>query len=391
MNLDHNAGGRVRPEVAAAVVAWLGRDAANPSSVHQAGRRAREAVEEARDEVAALCGARAADVVFTSGGTEANNLAVLGVARPGMHLVATAIEHASVLRALDVARARDSEVALLAPTRDGSVTPEQVVAALRDDTGLVSVGWANGEIGTVQPIAAIARAIRARASGTSLRPLLHADAVQAAGLCALDLGADAPDLLSLSAHKLGGLPGVGALVARSPATLVPQLVGGAHERERRAGTENVPGIVGFGVAARLARVERDAYERRARALRARLLAIVEQGAAPLVRHGADDGLAGTLSLSFPGTRGDALVIALDLKGVAASTGPACAAGAAEPSHVLRAIGCDDDMAAAAIRLSFGPEATLEEIERAAAIVVECVAAARGARARVRATRVGHAA
>lgn len=389
MNLDHNAGGRVRPEVAAAVVAWLGRDAANPSSVHQAGRRARAAVEEARDEIAALCGVRAADVVFTSGGTESNNLAILGIARPGMHLVSTAIEHASVLRALDVARKRGSEVTLLTPARDGSVTPEHVVAALRDDTGLVSVGWANGEIGTVQPIAPIARALRTRLPSASARPLLHTDAVQAAGLCALDVGEEAPDLLSLSAHKLGGLPGVGALVVRAPAALVPQLVGGAHERERRAGTENVPGIVGFGVAARLARVERDAYERRARALRARLLAVLEQGAAPLVRHGADDGLAGTLSLSFPGTRGDALVIALDLKGVAASTGPACAAGAAEPSQVLRAIGCDEDVATATIRLSFGPEATLEEIERGAATVVECVAVARGARGS--ATRVGHAA
>jgi len=386
MNLDHNAGGRARPEVVAAVADWLGRDAANPSSVHQAGRRAREAVEAARDEVAALAGARAAEVVFTSGGTEANNAAILGVVRPGMHVVSTAIEHASVLRALDVARARGADVTLLAPDRDGRVGAEQVADALRDATGLVSVGWANGEIGTVQPIGAIARAVRARAAAAP-RILLHADAVQAAGSCTLDLGNDAPDLLSLSGHKLGALSGVGALVVRAPATLAPLLVGGAHERERRAGTENVPGIVSFGVAARLARLEREAWLRRAAALRARLLAVLEAGAAPLVRHGADDGLPGTVSVSFPGTRADALVIALDLRGVAAATGPACAAGAAEPSHVLRAIGCDDALAAAALRLSFGPDATPDEVERSAAVVVECVAQARS----VRTARVGHAA
>lgn len=387
MNLDHNAGGRARPEAVAAVLAWLGRDGANPSSVHQAGRRAREAVEEARDEVAALVGARPSEVVFTSGGTEANNLAILGTARPGMHVVSTAIEHASVLRALEAARERGVAITLLAPARDGAVGAEQLAGALRPDTGLVSIGWANGEIGTVQQIGALGRVVRANGRAHDAATLLHADAVQAAGLCEIDLTRDAVDLLSLSGHKLGALPGVGALVVRERAVVAPLLVGGAHERERRAGTENVPGIVSFGVAARLARLERDAWTRRAHAIRARLLAVLEQGAAPFVRHGADDGLPSTLSLSFPGTRGDALVIALDLKGVAASTGPACAAGAAEPSHVLRALGCDDALAEAALRLSFGPDATLDEVERAAAVVVECVATARGARA----ARVGHAA
>ena len=250
MNLDHNAGGRARPEVIDGVASFLRTETANPSSLHAAGRRAREAVEEARDAVAALVGARAAEVVFTSGGTEANNLAILGVAGAGTHLVSTSIEHASVLRPLDAARERGARVTLLDPARDGGVTGAQVAGALRDDTRLVSVGWANGEIGTVQPIADIAAVVRAHG-----RALLHSDAVQAAGTCAIDVARDGVDLLSLSGHKLGALPGVGALVVRDRAAIVPQILGGSHERERRAGTENVAGIVSFGVAARLARDE----------------------------------------------------------------------------------------------------------------------------------------
>jgi cysteine desulfurase len=385
MNLDHNAGGRIRPEARAAAIAWLDADSANPSSVHAAGRRARDAIEDARDAVAALVHAKPAEVVFTSGGTEANNHAVLGVAAPGAHLVSTAIEHASVLRALDAARAAGADVTLLAPSRDGRIGAQQVVAALRPATRLVSIGWANGEIGTVQPLAEIAAAVRGSASTRTA--LIHSDAVQAAGLCDIDVARDGIDLLSLSGHKLGALTGVGALVVRTGVEVAPRLVGGAHERERRAGTENVPGIVSFGVAARLARAERDAWSRAARTLRTRLAAAIERVAAPVVRHGGDDGLPSTLSLSFPGTRGDALVIALDLCGVAASTGPACAAGAAEPSHVLRALGCDDDTAAAAVRFSFGPDFAPDDVERAAALIGDCVRRARAARAQ----RVGHAA
>lgn len=389
LNLDHNAGGRVRPEVAAAVTAWLRSEMANPSSVHAAGRRTRDAIEAARDEVAALVGARPADVVFTSGGTEANNLAVLGVAEPGAHLIASAIEHASLLRALEVAHARGCEVTLLTPARDGRISPDDVLAALRADTRLVSIGWANGEIGTVQPVAEIAAALRSHATQAGARRvLLHSDAVQAAGSCAIDVAACDVDLLSLSGHKLGALPGVGALIVRGGIELAPQIVGGPHERGRRAGTENVPGIVSFGVAARLAREERAAWLERARAIRTTLATTLARDAAPLVVHGADDGLPGTLSIAFPGVRADALVIALDLSGVAAATGPACAAGAAEPSHVLRAIGCDDELARATVRLSFGPELTIDDARRAAEIVADCVTRARRATPQ---TRVGHAA
>jgi cysteine desulfurase len=382
MNLDHNSGGRPRPEAVEAVLAWLREDAANPSSVHAAGRRARDAIDEARDAVAALVGARAAEVVFTSGGTEANNLAILGVARAGAHVVATAIEHASVLRALDVARDGGTEVTLLAPSASGRISPEQVVDAVRDATSLVSVGWANGEIGTVQPVRDVARALRSR---VGRRVLLHSDAVQAAGLCAIDVVADDVDLLSLSGHKLGALTGVGALIVRGEVDLAPRAVGGPHERGHRAGTENVPGILSFGVAARLARAEREERARSALAVRERLWSELARLAAPVVRLGDADGLPSTLAVSFPGTRGDALVVALDLRGVAASTGAACAAGASEPSHVVRAIGCDEATAAGALRLSFGAELTSADAERAASVVADCVRRARGA------ARVGHAA
>ena len=383
MNLDHNAGGRARPEVIDAVAELLRSGPANPSSLHAAGRAARDAVEDARDAVAALVGARAAEVVFTGGGTEANNLAIRGVATDGAHVVATAIEHASVMGPLEAVRAAGAAVTLVDPARDGTVVADRVVDALRDDTRLVSIGWANGEIGTIQPVDAIVRAVRERAPDA----VLHSDAVQAAGTCAIDLARTPLDLLSLSGHKLGALPGVGALVVRGATRLTPLLLGGPHERERRAGTENVPGIVSFGVAARLARDERAALLRHVRAVRERLLAILVDVASPLVVHGPADGLPGTLSVAFPGLRADALVIALDLDGVAAATGPACAAGAAEPSHVLRAIGCDDGLARATLRLSFGLDLSLDDAERAARIVAACVGRARGGRG----ARVGHAA
>jgi cysteine desulfurase len=384
MNLDHNAGGRARPEVIDAVAEFLRSGPANPSSLHAAGRVARDAVEDARDAVAALVGARASEVVFTSGGTEANNLAIRGVATTvGAHVVSTAIEHASVLAPLKALRAAGAAVTLLEPARDGTVPPARVVDALREDTRLLTIGWANGEIGTIQPVDDIARAVRERTPDV----VLHSDAVQAAGNVAIDLARTPLDLLTLSGHKLGALPGTGALIVRGTARIAPLLHGGPHERERRAGTENVPGIVSFGVAARLARTEREALLRHARAVRERLLGFLAAEAAPLVVHGPADGLPGTLSLAFPGLRADALVIALDLDGVAAATGPACAAGAAEPSHVLRAIGCDEGLARATLRLSFGADLPLDDAERAARIVAACVSRARGGRG----GRVGHAA
>jgi cysteine desulfurase len=388
MFLDHNAGGRVRPEVAERLAELLRSPLANPSSLHGAGRRTRALVEEARESVAELVGVRPSEVVFTSGGTEANNLAILGTAAEAAtsHLVSTSIEHASVLRALEAAEAAGAMVTCVPPGPDGAVATEEVVAAIREETALVSIGWVNGEIGAVQPIAQIVRRVRA----ASERVRVHTDAVQAVGLLDVDVSAADLDLASLSAHKIGAPAGVGALVLRRGTALRPLLHGGPHERERRAGTENVLGIVGFGLAARLARTERVAYRERAAAIKKKIGNALMASARPAVRLDPADAVPGTLSVSFPDLRADALAAALDLRGVAVSTGSACAAGAPEPSHVLRALGCREDVARGAIRLSFGPDLSLEDAEQAARILVEVVGAAR-ARRRPSETGAGRAA
>jgi cysteine desulfurase len=381
MYLDHNAGGRVRPAVAEAVAAWLSASGGNPSSLHAAGRRARTAIDESREEVARLVGASPRQVVFTSGGTEANNLAVLGVARPGGHIVSTAIEHASVLGALQAAKIRGCEVALVHPHHTGRIAPEQVADAVRENTVLVSVGWANGEIGAIQEIPELVHAVRSTRPGPGLR--VHSDAVQAAGLLPLDVTAAGVDLLSLSGHKIGAPPGIGALIVAREGNLEPILHGGPQERERRAGTENVLGIVGFGVAARLAREERAAYASRAAVLKETLWEGLVRSPAPVCRFDSPHGLPNTLSVGFSGVRGDAVVLALDLCGVAASTGSACAAGAREPSHVLRAIGCDEDTARSGVRFSLGPEICREDVERAARVIADVVRRARSGRLALR--------
>jgi cysteine desulfurase len=374
LDLDHNAGGRPRPEVVAALAEWLREDAANPSSVHAAGRRARDAVEDARASVARLVGAEADEVIFTSGGTEANDLALGGILRAGDHVVASAIEHASVLRTLeDLAERRRLTVTWLRPDTQGRIAPADVAAALRPDTRVLTVGWANGELGTVQDVAALSARARQHAPAV----LVHSDAVQAVGLLPVDVRAAGVALLSLSGHKIGALPGVGALVVERGVAIEPRLRGGAQERERRAGTENVPGIVSFGVAATLALAARAADAQRAARVKARLWGTLLE-AAPVERLGSEDGLPSTLAVSFPGLRGDALVLALDLAGVAASAGSACAAGAAEPSPVLRAIGCETALARGMIRLSFGPSFGEDEAERAGRRVVDVVRRARRA-------------
>lgn len=374
-DLDHNAGGRPRREVVAALGAWLREDAANPSSFHAPGRRARDAVEDARERVARLVGARADEVVFTSGGTEANDLALAGSLGSGAHAVVSTIEHASVLRTAEaLAEERSVELSWLAPDGWGRVSRDAVAGALRPTTALLSVGWANGEIGTVQDLPALAALAKQRAPSV----LVHSDAVQAVGLLPVDLGTAAVDLLSLSGHKIGALPGVGALVIRRGVRVRPRLRGGPQERERRAGTENVPGIVSFGVAAELALAERITAAARARAVAEHLWDALAAAAARVERLSPEDGLPGTLLVSFPGLRGDALVVALDLEGVAASTGSACAAGAPEPSHVLRAVGCGDAVARGALRLSFGRDFTAEDASVAAARIAGVVRRARAA-------------
>ncbi len=337
--LDYNATAPVRPAVAAAVAEALTL-AGNPSSVHRAGRAARRAVEAARAEVAALVGAAESEIVFVSGGSEANRLALRGSDRA--RVLVSAVEHDSVLAAVPGAE--------ILPVGASGILDLAVLAerlAADDRPALVSVMLANNETGIVQPIAEIAEIVHARGA------LLHCDAVQAAGKLPLDRARLGADLISLSAHKIGGPQGVGALVVAAEVTLTPLQTGGGQERGRRAGTENVPGIVGFGRASTLAAESLAAYGRladlRDRAER-QLLAL-----APAARvFGADrPRLPNTLCITMPGVPAATQVMALDLAGVMVSAGAACSSGKVRPSHVLRAMGASPDEAASAIRISLG--------------------------------------
>jgi len=374
--LDHNASAPLRPEVRAAMVEAL--DAVgNPSSAHREGAAARALVERARAEVAALVGGVTAEITFTSGATEANNLALRGMlaARPG-RLVTTAIEHASVLGTARALAGGGVDLRVVPVDEEGRVAPADVAAACEPGTSLVSVALANGEVGSVAPVAAIAAAVRGRGV------VVHTDAAQAAGRIPIDVGVLGVDLLSLSAHKLGGPTGVGALWMRRAVRPAAQLTGGPQERERRAGTENVVGVVGFGVAARLARAELGRVAARMAALRDRLWAGIRGALPDAVANGptAGDRLPNTLNVTIPGVAGESLLVLLDLAGVAASLGSACAAGAPEPSHVLRAMGRGEEAARSGLRLSLGPETSADDVERVVALLPRLVAQIRSGRA-----------
>ncbi|WP_105566646.1 cysteine desulfurase family protein [Microbacterium halophytorum] len=374
--LDHAATTPVRREVLEAITPHLTTEFGNPSSAHSAGERAREALDGARHRVAAALGARPGDVVFTSGGTEANNLAVQGIGfaaalgRGARHIVTTPIEHSSLLEpARFLARVHGFEVTEVPVDRYGRVDPAGIARVLRPDTALVAVGAANNEIGTVQPVAEIAAACRE--SGVPL----HVDAVQAAGWLPLgDLGADS---IAVSGHKLGGLQGTGALAVRRRIPLEPILHGGGQERGARSGTENVAGAVALGVALELA--ERERAEAAARVARIRDAFVDEVlNRAPnawLTGH-PDDRLPSIASFVLPGVNGESVLIELARSGVLASSGSACRAGSTEPSHVLLAAGFDADTARTAIRFSLprGLDSSLSPVARALADAADTLAA-----------------
>ncbi len=372
---DHNATTPVLPEVLEAMLPFYTGVYGNPSSIHDFGQQARAAVERARAEVARLLNCRANEVVFTSGGTEANNLAVLGAVRAavprsgdGKHVVTTDIEHHAVLNACQALEKEGVEVTYLPAGSDGVVDPEDIRRALRPETVLVTVMYANNEIGTIQPVAQIAAL--ARAQGV----LMHTDAVQAAGKLPLDVKALGVDLLSISGHKIYAPKGVGALFARRNTLLTPLLFGGHHERDRRAGTENVAGIIGMGRAAELAGRSLAEESLRLAALRDRL----ERGILERVEDAGVNGdparrVPNTSNIHFDYVEGEALVIALDLKSIACSTGAACSSGAIEPSHVLTAVGLRPDQARASLRFSLGRQNTEEQVDRVLEVLPGVVA------------------
>jgi cysteine desulfurase len=364
---DHNATTPVDPQVLEAMLPYYSDGFGNASSIHSFGQRARAAVEHAREQVAALLGARPAEIVFTSGGTESDNLAIFGVVAAAeganKHVITTAIEHHAVLNACQALEARGIAVTYVPVSREGVVDPEDVSRALRPETVLISVMAANNELGTIQPIEEIGR-IAAAAD-----VYFHTDAVQAAGKLPIDVNRLGADLLAISGHKIYAAKGVGVLYVRPSTHLEPILYGGHHERDRRPGTENVPGIVGLGKAAELARANLAVEAERLAALRDRL----EQRLLAAVPHVRVNGAAaprvpGTTNITFSFAEGESLVIALDLKGLACSTGAACSSGAVEPSHVLTAIGLPPEEARASLRFSLGRANTEEEVDAAVKLI-----------------------
>ena len=367
--LDHNATTPVDPRVLEAMLPYLGESFGNPSSLHWFGQRARAAVEDARGRVASLIGADPAEIVFTASGSESDNMALRGAAAKAggarRGIVTTAVEHHAVLNCAKALAAEGLAVEIARVGEDGRLDLDDWRAKLDDSTLVASVMLANNETGVLQPVAEAARLARERGG------LVHCDAVQAAGKTEVDVRALDVDLLTLSAHKLYGPKGVGCLYVRRATALAPLVRGGAQERNRRAGTENVAGIVGFGAAASLASERTAGESERIGALRdrleGRLLAV--PGAR---RNGSLERLANTANVSFEGMDAEALVIALDLAGVAASTGAACAAGGVEPSHVLKAMGFPPERVQSSLRLSLGRGTTEEDVDRAADVIVAVV-------------------
>jgi cysteine desulfurase len=370
--LDHNATTPMLPEVVDRMTAALRDEFGNPSSVHHFGQQAKAAIDEARSEVAALLGADPSEVIFTSGGTESDNIAIRGAAEalePGgrRHLIASAIEHEAVLNTLKALAKRGWRTTLLPIDQSGIASAEALREALADDTALVSIMHANNEIGTIQPIAELAGVARERGA------LFHTDAVQTAGKILVDVKALGVDMLSISAHKFYGPKGVGALWIRRGLRVLPLLTGGRQERSRRAGTENVAGIVGMGVAARIARGKMVEEGARLSALRDRLEAGILAAVPGTAVNGARASrVPNTTNISFDRVEAESLLIALDLDGIAVSTGSACSSGTLEPSHVLKAMGLSAHRAQNSIRFSLGVGNTDAEIDRVVAALPKIV-------------------
>ena len=364
--LDYNATTPLCVAAREAMEPFLARYYGNPSSVHAAGREARAAVDDARDRLADLLGAKPHELIFTSSGTESNNLAVLGLARAhgsrGRHLICASTEHHAVLNAFEHLAKREAfEVTFLNVDRQGLADPDEVAGAIRDDTTLVSIMTANNETGVLQPMTELARLCEKRGV------LLHSDMVQSFGKTETDL--DGVAAASFAAHKFYGPKGAGLLYLRAGLAIEPIQFGGAHENQRRPGTENVPAIVGMAAAAEFVVRDRTEEQKRETVLRDRLWEKISGDCPDAIQNGGDaPRLANTLNVSFPGLSSETILMALDLDGVCASSGSACMVGSVVASHVLLAMGLPAELAGAAVRFSLGHETTEEEINRAGEII-----------------------
>jgi len=374
--LDNSATTPVAPEVLDAMLPYLTEKFGNASSIHHFGQEAKAAVDKARHQVAGLINARPNEIVFTSGGTEANNLAIRGLAQAnsggGRHIITSVIEHSAVLSPCQDLEKQGYEVTYLPVYDNGIIRVDDIRAALREDTFLISIMTANNEIGTLQPVQEIGRMVRElRAEGRKV--WFHTDAVQAAGKISVDVEEIGGDLLSISAHKICAPKGIGCLYVRRGVRLHPQNLGGHQERERRGGTEPVPNIVAFGAAAEMVNDELTTASETLRSLRNKLeSSICEMIPETTVNGDADSRIPTVSNVSFSGVEGEGLLINLDMQGIAVSTGAACSSGTLEPSPIIRALGADDARARGAIRFSFGRFNTVEDVERVLEVLPKAV-------------------
>lgn len=375
--MDHAATTAVRPEALEAMLPYFGVSFGNPSSIYTLAQEARNAVDDARQTIAGLIGCRISELIFTSGGTESDNTALKGVAfalrNVGNHIITTAIEHHAILHTCHQLEQFGFDVTYLPVDRHGLVDPDDVAKAITDRTILVSVMLANNEIGTIEPVAAIARTVKQEARRLDRNILMHTDAVQGAGFLDLNVRELGVDLMSLSAHKFHGPKGIGALYVKRGTPFEPQMMGGGQERERRSGTENVPGIVGMAEAFRLACQERKTTAARCVAMRDRII----EGLQDRVEHAHLNGhpverLPNNVNISFEAVEGEPILLGLDFAGISASSGSACSSASLEPSHVLLAIGLAAELAQGSVRITLGKDNTDEEVDYMLSVIPDLV-------------------
>jgi cysteine desulfurase len=370
--LDHAATSPMHPEVVEKMIPFMTEVFGNPSSIHSFGRESRHAIDEARDLIASSIGALPNEIIFTSGGTEADNLAIIGTALAnrdrGNHIITTAVEHHAVLHTCHYLEKLGFDVTYLPVNEYGEISVSDLEQALTEKTILVSVMFANNEVGTIQPIYDIAKLLRER------QIYFHTDAVQAFGLIPMNVKEIGMDLLSVSAHKINGPKGIGFLYVRDGVKMLPQLYGGEQERKRRAGTENVPGIIGFQHAVSLAQQSMDERRKTYQSFKEKMVQVFHEQEIDFQINGKlEETIPHVLNVSFPGTNVESMLVNLDLAGIAASSGSACTAGSVEPSHVLVAMhGKESERITSSVRFSFGLGNTLEQVEKAALETVKIV-------------------
>jgi len=375
--LDHAGTTPLDSKVLEAMVPYFTQHFGNPSSLHSVGQEARYALDEARERVAGVLNCRSREIVFTAGGTESDNAAIHGVAtalhETGNHIVTSSVEHHAVLHACQYLESQGFEVTYLSVDADGMVQPEAVYNAINERTTLVSIMYGNNEIGTINPISEIAKSVKKRAEELSRTIVFHTDAVQAAGYLSLDVAELGVDLLSLSGHKFHGPKGTGVLYMKRGSPYLPLIHGGGQERERRSGTENIPGIIGLSVALEAADTVRGETSQRCAALRDRIIdSVLQQIPGSRLNGHATQRLPNNANFSFTGVEGEPILLGLDMARIAASSGSACSSGSLEPSHVLLALGQSAEIARGSLRLTLGRDNTEDEVEYLLGVLVDLV-------------------